>query len=254
MLMWVGIEQLRLSKVLGWQRVSVVSPALVELIQEFGPLVPICVRPAGHRRYEIVTNEETWLAAQKAGHHQVPITVHPDLSDDDVLRIRAHDRKEDPISEATRFQTLVGLAGGSRQHGAIVALATRENRSASYVAHALRLLQLPGVIQEALRIGALRAGHGKVLLRVTPDEEQLRLATRIITQRWSVRKTEAFVRDRLKSPAPIDVERLERRLSALIGSPSAIDLDAGELRIRYGGSLDVLDGLLRRLGYVDHDD
>ncbi len=251
--MWVGIEQLHLSKLVAQRPTLAVSSVLIDLVREFGPLVPVCVRPSGPRCYEILTNAETWFAAQRAGHHQVPITIHTDLSDEDVQRILSYDHQDDPISEAKRFHAEIEPAGATRrQHGAIVALAAREERSASYVAHALRLLQLPEIVQEAIRIGALKVGHGKVLLR-TSAEEQLQLATRIITERWSVRKSESHVRHQLRQPPPIDIRRLERRLSALIGSPAEIDLASGELRIRYGGSLDVLDGLLQRLGYIETD-
>ena len=59
---------------------------LANSIRKNGIIQPIAVRPSKSNtgKYEIVAGERRWLAAQKAGLHEIPITIL-DLSDVESL-------------------------------------------------------------------------------------------------------------------------------------------------------------------------
>ena len=61
---------------------------LAKSIKKNGIIQPIAVRKTGkdEAEYEIVAGERRWLAAQKAGLHEVPITVL-DLTDNETLEV-----------------------------------------------------------------------------------------------------------------------------------------------------------------------
>ena len=130
------------------------------------------------------------------------------------------------------------------------------------MSHTLRLLKLPARIQQLVARGELSAGHARALVTVKDRRRQARLAERIILQRLSVREAEAAAQGRrIRHTAPPrhqpedvagnadpDVRRLETVLSDTLGSTTRVDTATGRLIIHYGGNLDVLQGLLERLG------
>ena len=244
------------------------SAALLELTHRHGPLQPVLVRAIGERRFEILGNVETWLAAQSCGHHRIPVEVLGDIDDDAAREILDGHRSGDPITEARRYRRLVEIERERHPRGALSRVAEQCGVGHTRVAHALRLLTLPALVQEALRIGALTAGHGRAILLCRDTERRLDLAARAITGRLSVRATERAARaggagegevsapdtrtgaggspsTRSRSP---DIVRLEGLVTRRIGSPTTIDETAGTLTIDYRGSLEVLEGLLERLG------
>lgn len=266
---WAGIEQLYLSPARPRGSLPVVSDTLQRLVESHGPIDPIVVRPRGPR-YEILSNAETWIAAQRAGWHEVPVAIRDDLTDDEaqaILALTSGAGRSDPIEEAHRYEAhLERLCAGERRrrHGAITLLARLLDKPRTHISHALRLLKLPVRIQHLVARGELSAGHARALVTVKDARRQWRLAERIVRQRLSVRDAEAaaqgrrirrkrggrhrtddFVHDGDSDP---DVRRLETTLSETLGSPTRVDTRAGRLIIHYGDSLDVLQGVLERLG------
>lgn len=256
--MKVGIEQLILSPDRADRRIPEVSLALTHQVAEYGQIEPVVVRPTGGSKYEILSNAETWLAVQRAGLHSVEIVVHDDLSDDEALQIINGAGELDPITEAEWFESQLNGVGGNGRYKSIAALARSVGRTRSYVSHSLRFLTLGETLKEALRSGALSTGHAKVLLSVRNSDQRLGFATRAIRERWSIRKlklaTESLGRIKAKREGLVekspDVIALERKLTGLIGSPVEIDEQGGKLSIGYGKNLEVLDGILKRLGYT----
>lgn len=225
----------------------------IDLIRRHGVFLPIVVRPLGDG-YEIVANLITWLAAQRVGIDRVPVTILDDLDDrgaDELLAVEA----QGPLANAERYWAALVDCDGVDRRGAIGEVARQFGVDRTTVAHALRLRALPPALKGALSVGALRAGHAKVLLGCATFERQLELATHVIEQRWSVRRLEreiagvppATTAPPRRSP---DVERLERSLSAHLGSPVHVREDDGVIEIDYRRNLDVLDGLLERFGYT----
>lgn len=261
---WVGIEQLQLSPLRPRGPLPRVSPGLLRLVREHGPVNPVVVRPIENGRYEIISNVETWLAAQQAGQHQVPVEVRDDLGEEEAAALMAQAARAtapDPIAEAEDFAERLEALGGTRARGAVARLAREVGKPRTYVSHALRLLKLPARVQDMVRRGELTAGHARALVGITDRRRCLRLAERIVRDRLSVRDAEELARGRQAGPAADEaggpgaadpnIRRLERELTETLGCPTRIDTAAGRLVIEYYGDLDILGGVLERLGLAE---
>jgi len=197
--------------------------ALAELahsIKTSGILQPIVARRRG-ARYEILVGERRWRAAQRAGLARVPVLVR-EATDAEALQLALVENllREDlnPLEEADAYQRLMAEFGWTQDE-----LATRIGKDRSSIANALRLRRLPDPIQEDLRAGRLTMGHARALLGLATAAAQLRLRERILAQDWSVRATEAGVRQarrarpRGRRRAP-ELELLEEALRTALGT------------------------------------
>lgn len=171
--------------------------ALEELtasIRSQGVVQPLLVRPLRTDTatfYEIVAGERRWRAAQRAGLTEVPVYLR-ELSDDDALTVALIEnlQREDlnPLEEAQAIQTLRDRLPLSQEE-----LAIRLGKSRSAVANALRLLQLPPVMQEALRGEVFTPGHARAVLALPVLELQETLFAAILERHLSVRDAESAV-------------------------------------------------------------
>lgn len=168
---------------------------LADSIREQGVLQPILVRPVEGARgkYEIVAGERRWQAAGLAGLAKIPAIVKP-LDDKVTLEVALIEniQRQDlnPYDEALCYRELLDKYGYTQ-----TALAERLGKSRVYVANMLRLLRLPKKIQSMIGADRLTAGHGKALLMLDKEKDQLALAERVCAEGLSVRQTEAMAKD-----------------------------------------------------------
>ncbi|MCW5718020.1 MAG: ParB/RepB/Spo0J family partition protein [Bauldia sp.] len=229
---------------------------LAASVREKGIVQPILVRPAPGQpnRFEIIAGERRWRAAQKAGLHEVPVTVQ-DVSDKEALELAIIENVQradlNAIEEANGYQQLIDSFGYSQTD-----LADVIGKSRPHVVNTLRLLKLPAEVQAHVQHGRLSAGHARALVG---SDDAVRLAARIVADGLSVRETEALLarpgeRPRVSKPGggkakDADTVALEKALGDTTGLKVMIDHRAngtGELHIRYLG-LDQLDDICRRL-------
>ncbi|MYE81010.1 MAG: hypothetical protein F4X36_04040 [Gammaproteobacteria bacterium] len=261
---WRGIDELHLSPLRPGRSVPKVPARLLEAIRRHGPIAPVVVRRVREHHYEILGNAETWLAAQRLGQERVPVEVLPDVEDEDVAAIveaTTPGLAENPLEEARHLAERLDDLGGRSRWGATRRLAATTGLSRSYISHAVRLLRLPDDVQELVRSGRLGVGHAKLLVGLRDPGAQRAAARRIVAEGLSVRATETLVRDARNgdlAPAAAgpeeadpDILRLERTLSDTLGCMVRIRAADGTLTRDYGGDLDVLDGVLRRIGITD---
>ena len=226
---------------------------LAASIRQRGVLQPILLRPYPGKpgEYQIVAGERRWRAAQRAGLQALPALVR-ELGDQETLEIALIENLQradlNALEEAAAYASLLNLSGGTQDE-----LAQAVGKSRSHVANTMRLLQLPGDIQDLVRQGRLSAGHARALIGVP---ESRALAEEIVEKGLSVREAEALARKSASAPsgpkaAPrksADTLALERDLSERLGLLVQIqDKDGrGEVRIRYA-DLEQLDEVCRRL-------
>ena len=266
---WAGIEQLYLSPARPRGPLPDVPPSLQRVVDAHGPIDPVVVRARGCR-YEILSNTETWLAAQRAGYREVPVDVRDDITDEDasaILMLTSGAGRSDPIEEARQLDAhLHRLCAGDprRRHGAVTRLARVLGKSRTHLSHTLRLLKLPVRIQHLVSTRQLSAGHARALVALNDVRRQQRLAEKIIRLGLSVRQTEAEAQGRQATPTRSkrgqdhdstfsedpDIRRLELTLTDTLGSHTRIDVANRRLIIHYG-NLDILQGILERLGVAD---
>jgi len=261
---WAGIDELHLSPARPAGPLPAVPLRMLNTIRELGPIEPVVVRTLGPHRFEILSNVETWLAVQRLGGNKVPIEVRAAVDDEEaaaIVGLSYQVRQQDPLDEAESLQQQLKALGGRSKRGAIRRLAERTGLSRTYVSHALRLLELPAPVQAMIRDGRLHAGHAKPLVAIKSRQAQLQLARMIARDRSSVRAAEALARrvragqllvvdERLRRADP-DIIRLQARVSELVGCDVHVDTEEGKLVIDYARDLDILGGLLQRLGYVE---
>ena len=164
---------------------------LTNSIRERGIIQPIIVRESENNKnkYEIITGERRWIAAQNAGLHDVPviITEANDLKSLEfaiVENVQRHDLN--PIEEANGYQKLIGEFKYDHEK-----VAKFIGKSRSHISNCLRLLTLPKEVIELIETNKLSQGHAKVLVGL---ENALFVAKKIVEKRLSVRRAENLVR------------------------------------------------------------
>ena len=230
---------------------------LAASIRSHGVVQPIVVRAiAGPgETYEIIAGERRWRAAQRAGLHDVPVTVL-DVTDRQALELAIVENVQrtdlNSIEEALGYQALIDEFSYSQAD-----LGTVIGKSRVHVTNTLRLLKLPDDVQAAIKSGALSAGHGRALLAA---DDPSGLARLVVDKGLSVRETEMLAQSapdrgskRAKTSSAArkdaDTRALEKQLSDALGL--AVDIrhkanGKGEIRLRYR-SLEQLDDLCRLL-------
>ncbi len=164
---------------------------LANSIRERGILQPIIVRKSndGKSKFEIIAGERRWLAAQKAGLHDVPvvITEADDLKSLEfaiVENVQRHDLN--PLEEAQGYKKLIDEFSYDQEK-----VSKFIGKSRSYIANTLRLLSLPDEVIKLIENQKLSAGHGKILVGL--DNASF-VAGKIIENNLSVRQAENFVK------------------------------------------------------------
>ena len=164
---------------------------LTSSIKERGILQPIIVRRSieDQSKFEIIAGERRWLAAQKAGLHDVPvvITEADDLKSLEfaiIENVQRHDLN--PLEEAQGYKRLIDEFSYDQDK-----VSRFIGKSRSYITNSLRLLSLPIEVIKLIETKKLTAGHGKILVGL---ENALFVANKIIEKNLSVRQAENFVK------------------------------------------------------------
>jgi ParB family chromosome partitioning protein len=204
--------------------------ALMELTQSIerdGIIQPIIVRKTGVGEYQIIAGERRWRAAKGAGLKEVPVIVR-DADDQQVLELAIVEniQREDlnPIELALAFHRMATELGLSHDQ-----IGQKTGKERTTITNSVRLLQLPGEIQNLVASKQLSAGHARALLKFEDQTLQRDIAQRCIAEGWSVRQIESFTRTPAAATAkpkpeekPVDpnvkaaVSELERALGTRV--------------------------------------
>jgi len=225
---------------------------LVNSIRERGIIQPIIVRKSEDQisKYEIIAGERRWLAAQKAGLHEVPvvITEADDLKSLEfaiVENVQRHDLN--PLEEAQGYQRLINEFSYDQEK-----VSKFIGKSRSHVANCLRILSLPQEILKLIENKKLSAGHAKILVGL---ENVIFVANKIIEKKLSVRQAESFVKifkkkkSQLKRDKDPNLKQLELSIIEKIGLNVSIKNDKnnkGQIKIEYK-NLDQLNKIVEIL-------
>lgn len=204
---------------------------LAQSVRENGLLQPLIVRRSAGERYEIVTGERRWRAAQIAGLDEVPALIAK-TTDCEALQIALIENVQrtdlDPLEEAKGYNQLIERYGYTQRHVSVLV-----GKSRSHVANALRLLRLPDEVQAHLRSGKLTTSHLRTLASVNAPAE---LAQQIIDLDLNVRETEQLVNAQVRSRAHhprrsnetnSDVQDLEQAIANHLGLKVEIAIRPG---------------------------
>ncbi len=143
---------------------------LSESISAHGLLQPVVVRRVNDR-YQIIAGERRLRAAVQAGWSEVPVNIveADDRQTAELAIVENLQRKDlNALEKAACFQRYLEQYGSTQEE-----LASRLNLDRSTIANLIRLLELPGAVQDALRRGELTPGHARALLPLGDEREQI---------------------------------------------------------------------------------
>jgi len=193
---------------------------LTNSIKQRGIIQPIIVRTSADQdsKYEIIAGERRWLAAQKAGLHEVPVVIANvnDLKSLEyaiVENVQRHDLNA--IEEARGYQRLIDEFSYDQEK-----VSQFIGKSRSHIANFLRLLSLPKSVLKLIEDKELSAGHAKILVGMDNVEF---IAKKIIEKKLSVRQAENFVKifktrvSTNKSTKDANMKNLENSITQKIG-------------------------------------
>lgn len=178
---------------------------LASSIRELGLIQPITVRKLGFNRYQLVSGERRYRAAQRIGLERIPVYIR--LANDqeslEMALVENIQRQDlDPVEIALCYQRLIDEIGLTQEM-----LSQRVGKKRSTITNYLRLLRLDPIVQTGMRDGFISMGHGRSLVNVEHRADQLHIYEKILAGNLSVRETEGLVRKyhdkgQQKAPAP----------------------------------------------------
>ena len=193
---------------------------LTRSIKERGIIQPIIVRRSDDQedKFEIITGERRWQAAQNAGLHEVPVVIikADNLKSLEFAIVENVQRKDlNPIEEAGGYKRLIDEFGYDQDK-----VSKFIGKSRSHITNSLRLLSLPKEVVSLIEREKISQGHAKILVGL---ENAHLLARKIIDENLSLRQSEQLVRllrdpNAIKSSLKVaNLKNLEESVEEKIG-------------------------------------
>ncbi|HCY8791246.1 TPA: ParB/RepB/Spo0J family partition protein [Staphylococcus aureus] len=203
---------------------------LADSIKQYGILQPIVLRKTV-QGYYIVVGERRFRASKIAGLKYVSAIIK-DLTDEDMMELAVIEnlQREDlnAIEEAESYQRLMTDLKITQQE-----VAKRLSKSRPYIANMLRLLHLPKKIADMVKDERLTSAHGRTLLAIKDEQQMLRLAKRVVKEKWSVRYLENHVNELKNVSSKSETDKVD------ITKPKFIKQQERQLREQYGTKVDI---------------
>jgi ParB family chromosome partitioning protein len=164
---------------------------LTASLKQSGLLQPILVRRKGDGIYELISGERRWRAAKEARLETIQAVIR-NCGDEEsvVLALVENLQRADlnPMEMARAYHRMMNEFGLTQD-----IIAQRVSCERSSIANVVRLMNLPSEIQQLIETNQLTMGHAKVILGLPGQNEQLRVAQRVVSKALSVRETEKLV-------------------------------------------------------------
>jgi ParB family chromosome partitioning protein len=240
-------------------RLNFDSAGLAELaqsIKERGVIQPIVVRNAGGN-YELVVGERRLRAMQALGRDTIPAVIIESLSNEESMELTLIEniQREDlnPMEEAHAYHRLMTECNLTQND-----VAAKVGKDRSSIANSIRLLTLPGEIQQMIVDGKLSAGHARTLLAIGTDSEKIALAEKAVAGEMSVRDLEKLIysdkthrRARRAKLQSSQIASIEDELRRKLGTKVTINQrrKGGRITIEYYSN-DDMERILAIMGFM----
>ena len=165
---------------------------LAQSIKTYGLIQPVTVRPVGSGKYQLISGERRFRAAQIAGLTEIPAfvrTVDDALSIQMALVENIQRADLNAIEIAMSYQMLMDECHFTQEE-----LGTKVGKTNTTISNYLRLLKLSTPVQVAVRDNQISMGHARALVAVEDNELQAKLVQQIVNEQLSVRQTETLVK------------------------------------------------------------
>lgn len=231
---------------------------LKQSIDTFGIIQPISVRRLSANKYQIISGERRWRAAQRADLKFVPVYIR-EADDQGMLEMALLENIQradlNPLEVSISYQRLLDECDLTHEE-----LSDRLGKKRSSISNYLRLLKLPPMVQQAVKTEAITMGHAKVIAGVDRVEEQISVLEQILANHLSVRATENLlnkVPTRAESKPKIgiydpEISKLSEKLSDRFGIKVKINRNnqgKGNITIPFNSDRelnDILDSIIEQ--------
>lgn len=169
---------------------------LAQSIKTYGLIQPVTVRPIGSGKYQLISGERRFRAAQIAGLTEIPAfvrTVDDALSIQMALVENIQRADLNAIEIAMSYQMLMDECHFTQEE-----LGSKVGKTNTTISNYLRLLKLSTPVQVAVRDNQISMGHARALVAVEDEELQAKLVQQIVNEQLSVRQTETLVKKTLE--------------------------------------------------------
>jgi ParB family transcriptional regulator, chromosome partitioning protein len=211
---------------------------LAQSIKEKGLVQPITVRRF-EKGFQLISGERRVRACKIAGVQHMPAYILNIETIEDMIELSLIENIQreqlNPIEIAHSYRQLSEECNHSQE-----VIAQKVGKDRSTVANTMRLLKLPGEIQESIQKNELSMGHARALININNNALQLSIWRRIIMDGLSVRKVEKLVKEetspttqKTKAPrssakkgnfvAPEIAEKLQRKFGTRINISASKD-------------------------------
>ncbi len=167
---------------------------LVESIAQHGVLQPVLVRQTPNG-WQLIAGERRLIASRKVGLATIPARV-VELGDAGVAEVAIVENLQradlGDLEKAQSFQDYIAKFSCSVEE-----LAKKLGKDRSTISNMLRLLELPEFVKVAIGQGKISASHGRALLPLEEESDQIAMCQRIQSESLSVRATEEAIRQKL---------------------------------------------------------
>lgn len=194
--------------------------------------------------YMIIAGERRWKAAKNINLKEVPCIIKH-YEGKQLLEISLIEnlqrRDLNAIEEARAYRYLIDKYNVTQEQ-----LSGALGKSRSYIANILRLLKLDERVIDYIIEEKISGGHGRAILSIEPNENQYKLAQKIISENLSVRQVEQLVKNLANSvekdqqqtkskPKDAFLIEIEKNLKSLLGTRVNITRGAkkGKIEIEY---------------------
>ena len=231
---------------------------LAQSIRELGIIQPITVHKVRADKYQIISGERRFRAAQLAGLEEVPAYIR-EVNDQTLLEMALVEniQREDlhAIEIAISFKRLIDECELTHED-----LGVRLGKNRSTITNYVRLLQLPAEMQLAVRHKTISMGHARALIAIDDPAWQKAVFNRIESEQLSVRAVEELARVRRskvtsrsksKTVLTFDEQQVQADLRLKYGQRSYLRKDkegGGKIELNFKDAIE-LDNLLNLLGF-----
>ncbi len=191
--------------------------------------------------YHLIAGERRLRASQMAGLPQVPVIIRDDMDEEkdrlEIALVENLQRQDlNPVEEAEAYEHLSKEFGLTQKE-----IAEKVVKSREYVANAVRILNLPKDIREALRSDKISRSHAKALLAISDAGKQKEVFAQILSGGLSSKDTESIASSHKSEQGKPKAKEhkfveLEKNLSETLKTPVLIQGAAdkgGKIVVRF---------------------
>lgn len=179
---------------------------LIISIKNIGLIQPITVKKVSKNKFQLISGERRLRAFKQLNIKNIPSYVR-NVNDSQSLEMalveNIHRQDLDSIEIAISYKRLIEEINLTQEE-----LSTKIGKKRSTIANYLRLLKLNPIIQSGIKDGFITMGHGRAMINIEDEKQQLNIYEKIISKNLSVRNTEKIIQSLKKGIIINEVDKL----------------------------------------------